>query len=76
MSDLVSELSTRAHFLPPEERARLAEALLASLDPHVPDVEAAWEQEIRRRIHEVESGAVQLVPSAQVFSQVRANLHQ
>jgi putative addiction module component (TIGR02574 family) len=71
MTDLVLELSARAKALPPQERARLAEELLASLDPHDTKVEVAWDEELRRRIDEVERGAVQLIPAAQAFSQVR-----
>ena len=74
MSDPISDLSARAKELPPEARARLAEELLASLDPHVSDVEAAWSDEIRRRIAEVERGAVELVTGADAFSQVRTAL--
>lgn len=71
MTDLVAELSAQARALPPEERARLAEELLASLDPQLTDVEEAWDEELRRRIDEVERGAVQLVPVEQAFAQVR-----
>ena len=74
MPDLVAELSAQAKALPPEERARLAEELLASLDPHETEVESAWDEELRRRIDEVERGAVQLVPADQAFAQVRRAL--
>ena len=74
MPDLVAELSAQAKALPPEERARLAEELLASLDPHEVEVEAAWDEELRRRIDEVEHGTVQLVPADQAFTQVRRAL--
>jgi putative addiction module component (TIGR02574 family) len=74
MSDLVAELSAQAKALPPEERARLAEELLASFDPHERDVEAAWDGELRRRIDEVERGTVQLVSADQAFAQVRRTL--
>lgn len=74
MRDLVAALSARARALPPEERARLAEELLASLDPHDAEVEAAWDEELRRRIDEVEHGTVQLIPADQAFAQVRRAL--
>jgi len=74
MTDLLGELSGQARALPPEERARLAEELLASLDPHLTDVEAPWDEELRRRIDEVERSTVQLVPADQAFAQVRRAL--
>lgn len=42
MADLVSELTERAKALPPEKRARLAEELLATLDPSDDEVDVAW----------------------------------
>ena len=76
MPDLVAELSAQARALSPEQRARLAEELLASLDPHESEVEAAWDEELRRRIDEVERGAVQLLPADQAFAQVRRALER
>lgn len=74
MPDLVAELTAKAQALSPRERARLAEELLASLDPHEVEVEAAWDDELRRRIDEVERGAVELTPASQAFAQVRRAL--
>lgn len=76
MTDLVTELTARAKALPPEERARLAEALLATLDHSEDEVEAAWSDEIRKRIDEVENGAVQLIPADEAFAQVRHALRR
>ena len=75
MTDLVAELSQRARELAPEDRARLAEELLASIEGHVePEVDAVWDEEIRKRIAEVDSGAVKLIPANEVFERVRRTL--
>lgn len=71
MPSLLADLSVQAKALPPQDRARLAEELLASLDPHEPEIEAAWDTELRRRIEEVDSGTVQLMPADQAFSAAR-----
>lgn len=76
MVDLVTELSRRAQELAPEDRARLAEELLASLDPHVAEVEAAWSLEIGQRIREIEDGTVAPVPSETAFAQIRQSLRR
>lgn len=75
MSDLVAELSQRANALSPEDRARLAEELLATLDA-VSDlaVDAAWDAELRKRIEEVERGAVDLIPAEEVFARAHRAL--
>lgn len=56
--------------LPPEDRVRLAEALLASVEEINPEVEAAWDEEIKRRLAEIETGTAKLVPAAEVFVKV------
>jgi len=49
--------------LPTEARAALIDSLLESLDVQVDDdAEAAWQQEIYRRLQEIGSGAVRLIP--------------
>jgi putative addiction module component (TIGR02574 family) len=55
------------------ERAALAQRLLASLDEDA-EIENAWATEIERRIAEVESGAVQVIPIAEALARVRAAL--
>lgn len=72
MSTLVEELSARAKTLPPEDRARLAEEMLASLDQdHDTADEAAWDREIERRVAEVEAGTAKLIPAADVHAEAR-----
>ena len=71
MPSLVEELSQKARALPPEERVRLAEELLATVQEVDLEVEAAWDEEIRRRIAEVDSGAAKLVAADEVFAEVR-----
>ena len=71
MSDLVEELAHKARALPPEDRVRLAEELLATLQEVDPEIEAAWDEEIRRRIAEIDSGKAKLIPAEEVFAEVR-----
>ena len=55
------------------ERAAFAQLLLASFDEDA-EIEDAWAAEVERRIAEVQSGAVQVVPIAEALAQVRATL--
>jgi Putative addiction module component len=61
--------------LPLEERARLAELLLASLEelPEL-EVERIWFAEARQRAEQIDSGAVQLIPSDEVERKARSLL--
>ncbi|RJP33667.1 MAG: addiction module antitoxin RelB [Candidatus Omnitrophota bacterium] len=52
------------------ERARLAERLIASLDEDV-EIEQVWAEEVRRRVEELQSGAVQSIPGEQVFAELK-----
>jgi putative addiction module component (TIGR02574 family) len=75
MSDLAEELAQKARALPPEERARLAEELLASLHGDSDsEIDAAWDEEIRRRIAEIEAGTAKLIPADEVFAEIRQML--
>jgi putative addiction module component (TIGR02574 family) len=75
MTDPVAELTQRARELAPQDRARLAEELLASLEGELePDADAAWDAELMKRIAEVDSGAVTLLPADEVFARVRRSL--
>ena len=75
MANLIEELSLKARTLPPADRVRLAEELLATV--HEPDneVEAAWDEEIRIRIADIEAGTARLIPAEEVFAAVRRLLN-
>lgn len=61
--------------LPPEERARLAELLLSSLDElSGSDLERAWFAEAQQRAEQIDSGSVQLIPSEEVEKKARSLL--
>ena len=71
MSSLIDELSRKARALPPEQRIRLAEELLSSVQDSDEEVEAAWAEEIERRLEEVENGTAKLIPAEEVFAEIR-----
>jgi putative addiction module component (TIGR02574 family) len=76
MTQEVSELLKKALALPPEARAALAGSLLESLDETVDaTAEAQWNEEIARRIQELDSGKVKPIPWAEARRQVSAILN-
>ena len=72
MSRTLQDLYLEASELSESERAELAGLLLESLESE-PEagVEAAWAEEIERRVREIDSGKVKTIP----WEQVRAQLH-
>ena len=75
MANLIEELSSQARTLPPEDRVRLAEELLATVHESNDEVEAAWDQEIRIRIADIDAGTAKLIPAEEVFAEVRRLLN-
>ncbi|MCZ4316671.1 addiction module protein [Comamonadaceae bacterium G21597-S1] len=71
MTSLVDEISQKAHALPPEDRVKLAEELLATVYTVDDEVESAWDEEIKRRIGEIYTGTARLVPAEEVFAEAR-----
>jgi putative addiction module component (TIGR02574 family) len=70
MSEEATELLKRALTLPLRERAELASSLMESLDLILDeDVEAAWQEEIARRIEDLRAGTAKTVP----WTEVRKN---
>lgn len=74
MSESLAELEQQARALPPDERARLAEVLLESLQATpLSEVEAAWNQEITQRIAAYDRGDLQTISAEDVFAEARRN---
>lgn len=62
--------------LPPEERADVAKMLIASLDePDDEGVEAAWLEEVERRLQDVDRGTAKFEPWETVRARIAARLH-
>jgi len=58
-----SKILEAALKLPPEARAAIAGSLIDSLDEAVDeDVEAAWAEEIARRVQDLDSGKSKTIP--------------
>ena len=76
MTEEASDILKRALTLPAEARAAIASSLLECLDegPAKDGVEAAWSDEIQRRIDEIDSGKVQLIPYEEVRRRMAALL--
>ncbi len=71
MERTLNDLFQQAVQLSERDRATLAGLLIETLDPaSEPDVEAAWSEEIKRRVVEIDAGSVELIP----WEVVRAEL--
>ena len=73
MSTPLASLEAEALKLPPEERAALADHLLASLSAER-DIDDAWAVEVDHRIAEIEAGRMALVPAEQAIARAKQAL--
>lgn len=72
MPTTVEALASQAIALGTEDRARLADLLLASLpEDEDAEVDAAWDQEIQRRVNAVETDTARLISADEVHAQAR-----
>jgi putative addiction module component (TIGR02574 family) len=75
MSRTAAEILEEALQLPPDEVDWLVESLLIkeNLEPEA-EVEAAWDGEIKRRLDEIDSGSVKMVPLEDVLARMDARI--
>ena len=77
MHDQVVELAEQGKALAPEDRSRLVDMLLVSLheDP-LAQIEAAWDEEVERRLGAYDRGEVQAIDGEEVLAKARALARQ
>ena len=69
------EILEAALKLAPNERAAIASEIIESLeDSGYGQLSPAWEDEIQRRLREVEAGRAESIPAERVFTEVEAEL--
>lgn len=74
MNKVVEKIVGRALQAPPKDRAVIAERLISSLDAATDlDVEIAWQEEIRKRVEEVNKGDIDCIPWEVVRERLRGN---
>lgn len=76
MGAMLDELEAQAMKLTPRERGELAHRLLVSLDGE-PDgtpeeIAKAWDEEIARRVADMEAGRTKWIPADEVFLKIDA----
>ena len=63
--------------LPPRSRVRLAERIIESIDDYSdPQFKADWDDEIERRVKEIEFGEEKGIPAGEVMREARRALNE
>jgi len=77
MSISVDTITAEAMHLPEDQRLVLAHRILASVEPlGDPEVDTAWEIEIRERIRCYDAGQSEGIPVSEVFADLDRKLTQ
>ena len=71
MNTSLKQIEEQALNLSPEERAKLAEFMLESLNAPLADIEAAWSQEVERRVAAYDRGDLPLYAAENVFAEAK-----
>lgn len=76
MGAVLKEIEEQALQLPPKERSELAHRLLVSLDGEPEDppeaIAKAWDEEIARRVADMEAGRTKWIHAEEVFKGIDA----
>lgn len=72
MSDLTTKrLIKEIESLPIEERARVADSVLKTLNPVDQEIEKQWIDIAEKRLKDLESGKVKSIPGEEVFKKIQ-----
>jgi putative addiction module component (TIGR02574 family) len=71
MAASFKEIEQQAQALAAEDRAKLAQTLLESLQAPLSEIETAWAQEIEERVAAFDRGETQAYAAEDVFAEAR-----
>jgi putative addiction module component (TIGR02574 family) len=78
MGALLKEIEEQALRLTPKERGELAHRLIVSLDGKPEDspeaIAKAWDEEIARRVADMDAGRTKWIPADEVMTKLRAKI--
>jgi putative addiction module component (TIGR02574 family) len=78
MAAILKEIETQALSLTPQERGELIHRLIVSLEGAVDDtpeaIAQAWDEEIARRVADMEAGRTQWIPADEAMKRIREKI--
>lgn len=79
MGAMLEELENQALQLSPKERGELIHRLIVSLESESGDtpeaIAKAWDEEIARRVADMDAGKTKWIPADEVMTRLRAKVH-
>ncbi len=78
MGAILKDLEEQALLLPPKERGELIHRLIVSLDGEPEDspeaIAKAWDEEIARRVADMDAGLTKWIPADEVMTRLHAKI--
>lgn len=80
MDVVLKDVEVQALQLPPQQRSELIHSLIASLDGPMEDspeaIAKAWDEEIDRRIDNMDAGRTKWIPGDEALARIRARISE
>jgi putative addiction module component (TIGR02574 family) len=80
MSATLEQVTEKIRELSSDDRRQLLARLIRVLEPveqmDPAEIESAWDEEVGRRLEEIDSGKVMLIPAEEVFARIQARLDE
>lgn len=80
MATLLEELEEQALHLSPKDRGQLIHRLIVSLEGRPEDtpeaIAQAWDEEVARRLADMDAGRTQWIPADEVMARLRAKISE
>ena len=80
MSATLEQVTEKIRELSSDDRRQLLARLIRELEPveqmDPAEIESAWDEEVGRRLEEIDSGKVMLIPAEEVFARIQARLDE
>jgi len=71
MTTKANELISMAESLPIDIKTKLIEKLLNSLHPSQKEIDELWAKEAERRVNEIKTGKVKVLPGKEVLREIQ-----
>ena len=80
MDVVLKDVEVQALQLPPQQRSELIHSLIASLDGPMEEspeaIAKAWDEEIDRRIADMDAGRTKWIPGDEALARIRARISE
>lgn len=80
MPATLQQVTEEIRELSPQDREQLIRALIRDFEPAETfsrdEIDRAWDEEIARRLEEIDSGKVKTVPAEKVFARIQTRLDE